>query len=866
MSHHSSLFDSDSIRRVRPPKNKIGTSAKHDSAISHVMGTATYVDDILKPEGTLHLAVGKSTHAHARVLSMDLSAVKAADGVVDVITFKDLTAQTDIGAVFDGEPLMVDAVTEYVGQTLFAVAATSHRAAKQAVLKAVVEYEALPALLTIDEALKQEQFVRPSHFMQRGDAKSALDNAPQRIQGHIHMLGQEHFYLEGQVCYVVPTDDGGLEVYTSSQHPSEVQQLVAEVTDLPFHAVSSIVRRMGGGFGGKETQAAAWACLSAIVAKRHNVPVSMRLDRQDDMVVTGKRHEFSNRYEVGFDESGKVLGVDMQLSALCGYSADLSDAIVDRAMFHSDNAYYYPAAQIAGHRCKTHTVSNTAYRGFGGPQGLMTAEYMMDDIAYTLGKDPLQVRLTNLYQNGQSTHYGQPIEHFDLAALMDNLAKDCDYAKRRQHIIDANKQAEKDASDKRLGIALTPVKFGISFTVQTLNQAGALVHVYTDGTIQVNHGGTEMGQGLYIKIAQIVANEFEVDLDTVKVTATRTDKVPNTSPTAASSGTDINGKAAQNACITIKERLVEFAAEHFEVAADAIKFERNHVQIADKENLSFAALVLLAYQHRISLSSTGYYKTPKIFYDRSKAWGRPFFYFALGAACSEVEIDTLTGEYKVLRCDILHDVGQSINPAIDIGQIEGGFIQGMGWLTTEELTWDKKGNLASNSPANYKIPTSHDLPKQWQVKLFDRKNSEQTIYNSKAVGEPPFMLAASVWCAINNAIASLGDYKKNPELTMPATSEAVLKAVMRMQGEAWELASAADQDTVDTIDTIDSLNNDDEYSADGHVDKDNDMKPQQVPHAKDTNPPESIGKLVDEQPDAVENPKVSTARGPAHSE
>ncbi|WP_367103363.1 xanthine dehydrogenase molybdopterin binding subunit [uncultured Psychrobacter sp.] len=866
MSHHSSLFDSDSIRRVRPPKNKIGTSAKHDSAISHVMGTATYVDDILKPEGTLHLAVGKSTHAHARVLSMDLSAVKAADGVVDVITFKDLTAQTDIGAVFDGEPLMVDKVTEYVGQTLFAVAATSHRAAKQAVLKAAVECEALPALLTIDEALEQEQFVRPSHFMQRGDAKSALDNAPQRIQGHIHMLGQEHFYLEGQVCYVVPTDDGGLEVYTSSQHPSEVQQLVAEVTDLPFHAVSSIVRRMGGGFGGKETQAAAWACLSAIVAKRHNVPVSMRLDRQDDMVVTGKRHEFSNRYEVGFDESGKVLGVDMQLSALCGYSADLSDAIVDRAMFHSDNAYYYPAAQIAGHRCKTHTVSNTAYRGFGGPQGLMTAEYMMDDIAYTLGKDPLQVRLTNLYQNGQSTHYGQPIEHFDLAALMDNLAKDCDYAKRRQHIIDANKQAEKDASDKRLGIALTPVKFGISFTVQTLNQAGALVHVYTDGTIQVNHGGTEMGQGLYIKIAQIVANEFEVDLDTVKVTATRTDKVPNTSPTAASSGTDINGKAAQNACITIKERLLAFAAEHFAVAADAIKFERNHVQIADKDNLSFAALVLLAYQHRISLSSTGYYKTPKIFYDRSKAWGRPFFYFALGAACAEVEIDTLTGEYKVLRCDILHDVGQSINPAIDIGQIEGGFIQGMGWLTTEELTWDNKGNLASNSPANYKIPTSHDLPKQWQVKLFDRKNSEQTIYNSKAVGEPPFMLAASVWCAINNAIASLGDYKKNPELTMPATSEAVLKAVMRMQGEAWELASAADQDTVDTIDTIDSLNNDDEYSADGHVDKDNDMKPQQVPHAKDTNPPESIGKLVDEQPDAVENPKVSTARGPAHSE
>ena len=856
MSHHSSLFDSYSVRRVRPPKNKIGTEAKHDSAISHVMGTATYVDDMLKPQSTLHLAVGKSAHAHARVLNMDLSAVRAADGVVDVITFQDLPAKTDIGPVFDGDPLMVDKVTEYVGQTLFAVVATSHRAAKKAVLNAVVEYEPLAAILTIDEALEQEQFVRPSHFMQRGDTVAALDTAATRVAGHIHMLGQEHFYLEGQVSYVVPCDDGGLEVYTSSQHPSEVQQLVAEVVDLPFHAVTTIVRRMGGGFGGKETQAAAWACLCGIVAKRHNVPVSMRLDRQDDMVVTGKRHEFSNRYEVGVDEDGKVLGVDMQLSGLCGYSPDLSDAIVDRAMFHCDNAYYYPAAQVAGHRCKTHTVSNTAYRGFGGPQGLLTAEYMMDHIAYTLGKDPLQVRLANLYQNGQSTHYGQPIEHFDLATLMQTLADDNDYAKRRQQITAANKKAAAEGNDKRWGLALTPVKFGISFTVQTLNQAGALVLIYTDGTIQVNHGGIEMGQGLYIKIAQIVANEFDVDLDTVKATATRTDKVPNTSPTAASSGTDMNGKAAQNACITIKNRLLEFAAEHFQVNAEDIRFERNHVHIAEKEVLTFAEFVLLAYQHRISLSSTGYYKTPKIFYDRSKAWGRPFFYFALGAACAEVEIDTLTGEYKVLRCDILHDVGQSINPAVDIGQIEGAFVQGMGWLTSEELIWDKKGKLASNSPANYKIPTAHDLPKQWSVKLFDRKNEEQTIYNSKAVGEPPFMLAASVWCAINNAIASLGDYKKNPELTMPATPEAVLKAVMRMQNQAWEIASKPDSETIESLTPADD---------DCGIDDDR-VLPQQVPHGKDVAPPESEGQLFDEQPEAIDNPNVSTARGPAHSE
>lgn len=860
MSHHSSLFDSYSIRRVRPPKNKIGTPAKHDSAISHVMGTATYVDDILKPQNTLHLAIGKSSHAHARVLSMDLDAVRASDGVIDVITFKDLTAKTDIGPVFDGDPLMVDEITEYVGQTLFTVVATSHRAAKKATLKAVVEYEVLPAILDIEDALAQDEFVRPSHFMQRGDTKDALANAPTRIKGHVHMLGQEHFYLEGQVAYVTPCDDGGLEVYTSSQHPSEVQQLVAEVTDLPFHAVNTIVRRMGGGFGGKETQAAAWACLCGIVVKRYNVPVSMRLDRQDDMVVTGKRHEFANRYDVGVDESGKITGVDMQLAGLCGYSPDLSDAIVDRAMFHCDNAYYYPAAQVAGHRCKTHTVSNTAFRGFGGPQGLLTAEYMMDDIAYTLNQDPLQVRLNNLYQNGQITHYGQPIEHFDLATLMSDLATDCEYEQRRQRIISANKQAETEGSDKRFGLALTPVKFGISFTVQTLNQAGALVHIYTDGTIQINHGGTEMGQGLYIKIAQIVANEFDVDLDTVKVTATRTDKVPNTSPTAASSGTDINGKAAQNACISIKSRLITFAAEHFKVAESDIRFERNHVHIADKETLTFAEMTLLAYQHRISLSSTGYYKTPKIFYDRSKAWGRPFFYFALGAACAEVEIDTLTGEYKVLRCDVLHDVGQSINPAIDIGQIEGGFIQGMGWLTTEELTWDKKGKLASNAAANYKIPTAHDLPKQWSVKLFDRKNEEQTIYNSKAVGEPPLMLAASVWCAINNAIASLGDYKKNPELTMPATPEAVLKAVMRMQGQEWEIATDINVEAIDSL----KHNTKDTSEVDG-IDDDK-VKPEQVPHGEDVNPPEVAGQQVDDQPEAIEEPNVSTARGPAHSE
>lgn len=867
MSHHSALFDSYEVRRKRPPKHKIGSSSKHDSAISHVMGIATYVDDMVKPNNTLYMAIGKSDIAHAKIKNINLEAVLASEGVVDVICYNDLPAATDIGPVFKGDPLIANTEVEYVGQTIFAVAASSHRAAKKAAAKAIVEYEPLPAILTIAEALKHKQFVRPSYKMQRGNVLSSFKNSPIKLTGAIHMLGQEHFYLEGQVAYVVPCDDGGLEVYTSSQHPSEVQQLVAEVTGLPFHSVNTIVRRMGGAFGGKETQAAAWACLAGIVAKRHNKPVSMRLDRQDDMVVTGKRHEFYNKYSVAIDEQGKIKAVDMQLAALCGYSPDLSDAIVDRAMFHCDNAYYYPTASIVGHRCKTHTVSNTAYRGFGGPQGLMTAEYMMDHIAYSLGKDPYDIRLKNLYQNGQQTHYGQPIEHFDLAELMNSLATDCDYKKRRNEIISCNKQAALQDSPKRRGIALTPVKFGISFTVQTLNQAGALVHIYTDGSIHLNHGGTEMGQGLFVKVAQVVANEFDVDLDTVKVSATRTDKVPNTSPTAASSGTDLNGKAAQNACQIIKARLIEFACDTFEIDDSDISFENNHVYIkransnnqaaSKKESkvFTFAEFVTLAYRNRVSLSSTGFYKTPKIFYERDKAWGRPFLYYSLGAACCEVEIDTITGVYQVVRCDILHDVGQSINPAIDKGQIEGGFIQGMGWLTQEELLWDESGKLASNSPANYKIPTAHDIPKQWQVKLYNRKNKEQTVYNSKAVGEPPFMLAASVWCAINNAVASLADYKRNPELTMPATPEAVLKAVINLEGGDWENSSRTE---------VQTKKQPQNQHQQGSLFS---LYTPYIEHATKTNPPYvSITNIENvENKESIFSSMVEGGRGPAHT-
>ena len=788
MSHHSSLFDSYKIRRVRPPKNKIGSSAKHDSAISHVMGTATYVDDILKPQGTLHLAVGKSTHAHARIISMDLDAVRAADGVVDVLVFKDLPAATDIGPVFDGDPLMVDSITEYVGQTLFAVVATSHRAAKKAVLEAKVEYEPLPAIVTVEQALEQEQFVRPSHFMTRGDTQSALENAPKRLQGHIHMLGQEHFYLEGQVSYVTPCDDGGLEVYTSSQHPSEVQQLVAEVTDLPFHAVSTVVRRMGGGFGGKETQASPWACIAAIIARRTGKATRLRLPRSEDMRATGKRHPFHNRYQLAIDAQGVIKGGDITVIGDCGYSPDLSDAIVDRAMFHADNAYSLGDARVTGHRAKTHTASNTAFRGFGGPQGMMIIEAAMDDIARRVGEDPLTIRKRNFYREGRdTTHYGQQVDQKQLLhTLVDTLETSSDYWARRQHIRDYN--AASPVIKK--GLALTPVKFGISFTAQHLNQAGALLHVYTDGSIMINHGGTEMGQGLHTKICQVVARELGLDLDSVRISATRTDKVPNTSPTAASSGADLNGMAARDAASKLRERLFEFAAGHFEGGLDREGMRLEHGMLIagigeSERRIPWGELVQTAYLNRVSLSEKGFYATPLIHYNRATGQGRPFYYYAFGAAVAEVSVDTLSGEYLVDRVDVLHDVGNSLNPAIDIGQVEGGFIQGMGWLTSEELKWNAKGVLVSDGPATYKIPTYGDLPKVFNVDLLEgHPNSMASLYRSKAVGEPPFMLGMCVWSALRDALASLADYRVSPHLDTPATPERVMLTANAIRNKA----------------------------------------------------------------------------------
>jgi len=751
-----------------------GHSVKHDSAWKHVSGQARYIDDLPTPERLLHAAVGHSKQAHARILSMDLEAVRQYPGVKVVITAKDVPGRLDIGPVFPGDPVLADDIVEYIGQPIFAVAATSHEAARKAARLAKVEYEPLDAVITVEQALDKQLFVRPSHTQQRGKPDQALSAAPHRLAGEQHVGGQEHFYLESQACLVEPTEDHGMFVHTSSQHPSEVQKLVAEVLGLPIHEVQAEVRRMGGGFGGKETQAAPLACVAALLANATNQPVKYRLSRPDDMIQTGKRHDFFNTYDIGFDNDGLIQGADIMVAGRCGYSPDLSDAIVDRAMFHADNAYYLDQARVTGHRCKTHTVSNTAFRGFGGPQGMMIIEQAMDDIARHLDRDPLDIRKLNLYRPGRDiTHYGQTVEQHVLPELMKQLETSSDYRQRRAQITAFNRSSPV----LKRGLALTPVKFGISFTAKHLNQAGALVHIYTDGSIQVNHGGTEMGQGLYIKVAQVVASAFQVDLERIKVSATRTDKIPNTSPTAASSGSDLNGMAALDACEKILSGLVDFAAKHWSASPEQVSFCDNQVVVAGLP-MPWETFIQTAYMNRIPLWSSGFYATPKIHYDPETGTGRPFLYYANGAACSEVVVDTLTGEYRVLRTDILHDVGRSLNPEIDIGQIEGGFVQGMGWLTTEELVYSAEGQLMTTGPATYKIPAVSDCPPDFRVALLEQSpNREATVFHSKAVGEPPLMLGIAVWSALRDAVASVTDYRFSPPLDTPATPERVLAAV-----------------------------------------------------------------------------------------
>ncbi len=745
----------------------------HDSAFKHVQGAADYIDDIREPEGTLHVAVGGSPAARGRIVRIDLGRVRAYPGVHAVITAKDVPGKNDISPANADEPVFAAGHVMFHGQPVFAVAATTRDIARRAALLATVEVEREQPNVTVDQGLASGETVLPDYEFVGGDARAAIAGASHRLNGTFRIGGQEHFYLEGQVAFAVPGEDGDMLVHSSTQHPSEVQHIVARALGVPDSFVTCQVRRMGGGFGGKETQATQWAVIAALAARVTGRPCKLRLDRDDDMMMTGKRHDFRVDWSVGFHAGGRIDAVELQLDARCGCSADLSTGVVDRAMFHADNAYFLPEFRIHSRRVKTNTVSNTAFRGFGGPQGVLSIERVVDAIAWHLDLDPLDVRKTNLYRSGGDvTPYGQTVEdHEAIHRLIEELERTSDYRRRRREIEKFNAASP----ILKRGIALTPVKFGISFTLTPLNQAGALVHVYQDGSVHLNHGGTEMGQGLFQKIAQVAAEEFGIGLERVRITATSTDKVPNTSPTAASAGTDLNGMAVQIACREIKARLAQFAAASWNVSEDLIEFRDDQVFIGN-ESISFGELAKRAYGARIHLSSAGFYKTPKLHWDRARARGRPFFYFAHGAACSEVVIDITTGEMKVERVDILHDVGRSLNPAIDIGQIEGGFVQGMGWLTTEELVYDAEGRLLTHAPSTYKIPVASDVPDDFRVALFANENHEATIYRSKAVGEPPLMLATSVFAAIADAVHSVNP--GNPVLLdAPATPESILKAV-----------------------------------------------------------------------------------------
>ncbi len=754
----------------------------HELAIKHVTGRAEYTDDLTEPAGTLHAALGLSTVAHGRILSMNLDPVRAAPGVVDVLAAADLSGRNDVSPTGkNDDPIFAAEEILFHGQPIFAVVARTRDQARRAARLGRIEYEIRPHHLDplAARAAGMDYVTQPLR-LRRGEPETAMAEAPRRVSGRFAIGGQDHFYLEGQIAMAVPGEDDEMTIFVSTQHPAEVQHMVAHALGTQSNAVVVNVRRMGGGFGGKETQMNLFACVAAIAARRTRRAVKIRPDRDDDMIATGKRHDFVVDYEVGFDELGWILAVTGDWHARCGMSADLSGPVTDRALFHADNAYFYPDVELRSHPWRTHTVSNTAFRGFGGPQGVIVAERIIEEIAYATGQDTLAVRKMNLYRNGQTTPYHQTIEDQILPRIFSELEESSDYASRRRAVLEANARG----GAIRRGIAMTPVKFGISFTATHYNQAGALVHVYSDGSIHLNHGGCEMGQGLHTKVAQVVADAFQVDIDRIKVTKTTTEKVPNTSATAASSGSDLNGMAAIDACEQIKERLVRFLCELRDVARDEIAFVRNHVVLRG-EAIPFETVIGEAYAARVHLSAAGFYATPKIHWNRAEGRGRPFYYFAYGAACAEVTVDTLTGEYVVERVDALHDVGRSLNPAIDRGQVEGAFVQGMGWLTSEELWWDGKGRLRTHAPSTYKIPLASDRPKVFNVNLAEWSvNKERTIKRSKAVGEPPFMLGICVFEAIGMAVASVSGYRQAPRLDAPATPERVLMAIERSRSGA----------------------------------------------------------------------------------
>lgn len=765
---------------------RVGISRPHESAQLHVAGEATYIDDIPELSGTLHCALGLSPVASGQLTASALDAIRALPGVVAVLEASDIPGPNDCGSIVHDDPILCDGEIRYLGQPVFAVIAQTRDAARRAAAKAgdVLTIVAEPPVITPQQAHAKGRYVLPPMHLVRathdGGAQAAIANAPRKLKGTLEVGGQEQFYLEGQISYAIPKEGGGMHVHCSTQHPSEMQHLVAHALKLHANQVQVECRRMGGGFGGKESQSALFACVAAVAAAKLQRPVKLRLDRDDDFLVTGRRHCFWYDYEVGFDDAGHVLGAEITMVSRAGHSADLSGPVMTRALCHFDNAYWLPDVAMHGYSGKTHTQSNTAFRGFGGPQGAIAIENILDTIARTLGRDPLDVRRANFY--GKTEHnvtpYGQVVTDNIIHELSAELEACSDYRARRDAITAFNATSPV----LKRGIALAPVKFGISFNVKHFNQAGALVHVYSDGSILVNHGGTEMGQGLNTKVAQVVAHELGVSFDCVRVTATDTQKVANTSATAASTGADLNGKAAQDAARQIRERLAACIAAHHGGRAEDVRFANDKVSVNGK-SLPFSAVVAQGYLDRVQLWSDGFYATPGLSWDKDKMFGHPFYYFAYGAAVSEVVVDTLTGEWKLLRADLLHDAGKSLNPAIDIGQIEGAFIQGMGWLTTEELVWHPNdgsknaGKLTTHAPSTYKIPTANDCPPVFNCQLYEAENVEDSIHRSKAVGEPPLLLPFSVFFAIRDAVSAAGDHRVDPPLTAPATSEAILRAI-----------------------------------------------------------------------------------------
>ena len=790
LTNAAARFDESTEALAEAAGARVGISRPHESAHLHVAGEATYIDDLPELAGTLHCALGLSPVANGRLTGAALDAIRALPGVVAVLSAADIPGSNDCGSIVHDDPILCDGEIRYLGQPVFAVIAATRDIARRAAAKAseVLTIEAAPPVITPQQAHALGQYVVPPMHLVRatneGGAQAAIAKAPRKLRGTLEVGGQEQFYLEGQISYARPVEGGGMHVHCSTQHPSEMQHLVARALRLQAHDVQVECRRMGGGFGGKESQSAIFACVAAVAAAKLKRPVKLRLDRDDDFLITGRRHCFWYDYEVGFDDAGRVLGAEITMVSRAGHSADLSGPVMTRALCHFDNAYWLPDVAMHGYSGKTNTQSNTAFRGFGGPQGAIAIENILDTIARTLGKDAMDVRLVNFYGKGSNnvTPYGQIVTDNIIHELVAELEASSDYRARREEIAQFNATSP---ALKR-GIALAPLKFGISFNVKHFNQAGALVHVYNDGSILVNHGGTEMGQGLNTKVAQVVAHELGVGFERVRVTATDTHKVANTSATAASTGADLNGKAAQDAARQIKERLAACMAAHHGGDAADVRFANDKVEVAGK-SLPFSAVVAQGYLDRVQLWSDGFYATPGLSWDREKMFGRPFYYFAYGAAVSEVIVDTLTGEWKLLRADILHDAGKSLNPALDIGQIEGAFIQGMGWLTTEELVWHpadgskNAGKLTTHAPSTYKIPTANDCPPVFNVQLYAGQNAEDSIHRSKAVGEPPLLLPFSVFFAIRDAVSAAGDHKIDPPLSAPATSEAILRAITAVQ-------------------------------------------------------------------------------------